>query len=710
MLIQMNIWNIVPVCVEVCLGGVAYSPLPRAILLTDKDVSFFLFTFTPVYPCRLCAHTAVRVNPDPMNLIRRIQNSFAAKLSFYVLLFTILIFLAIFFSFYLFASRTIREAAEDKAVNLLEITKLEIENVFTAVKTAPENLLWAVVEKGGNPDSLYGYTRQIIEHNPYVFGTAVAFEPYYFKDKGYYFSPYSFRDGEHIGTIQLGTEDYDYFSMDWYATPKKLGHSYWSEPYFDEGGGQMLMVTYSIPVREPDGTFIGIQTVDVSLGWLTDLINGLRPYPSAFTLLVSRDGTYIVHPNKDMILNMTIFSLADSLGGDPEMRLLGERMTAGETGMVEMKSTPFGGDAASFAFFTPLISSDWSLCMVIHKKDVFDELKKTNTRVIVLIIVGLLLLFVFCMAVVRKLTKPLSLFSVSARRIARGDFDAPLPDIRSRDEMGELHSSFRFMQEHLTGYIEQLKETTTTKERIESELRIARDIQMGMIPKIFPPFPDRDDVDLYAVLKPAKEVGGDLYDFFIDSGRLFFAIGDVSGKGVPASLFMAVTRSLFRSVAAFYGDPADILVSMNASISETNDSNMFVTLFIGILDLDNGNLRYCNAGHNPPVVIGSDKRVEFLKVLPNLPAGLFPDFPYTSQETVLERGATLFLYTDGLTEAENGSKELYGEQRLLNVLVRTADAGPKEIIETVITDIDRHVAGAEQSDDLTILTIKILMP
>jgi len=645
-----------------------------------------------------------------MNLIRRIQNSFAAKLSFYVLLFTILIFLAIFFSFYLFASRTIREAAEDKAVNLLEITKLEIENVFTAVKTAPENLLWAVVEKGGNPDSLYGYTRQIIEHNPYVFGTAVAFEPYYFKDKGYYFSPYSFRDGEHIGTIQLGTEDYDYFSMDWYATPKKLGHSYWSEPYFDEGGGQMLMVTYSIPVREPDGTFIGIQTVDVSLGWLTDLINGLRPYPSAFTLLVSRDGTYIVHPNKDMILNMTIFSLADSLGGDPEMRLLGERMTAGETGMVEMKSTPFGGDAASFAFFTPLISSDWSLCMVIHKKDVFDELKKTNTRVIVLIIVGLLLLFVFCMAVVRKLTKPLSLFSVSARRIARGDFDAPLPDIRSRDEMGELHSSFRFMQEHLTGYIEQLKETTTTKERIESELRIARDIQMGMIPKIFPPFPDRDDVDLYAVLKPAKEVGGDLYDFFIDSGRLFFAIGDVSGKGVPASLFMAVTRSLFRSVAAFYGDPADILVSMNASISETNDSNMFVTLFIGILDLDNGNLRYCNAGHNPPVVIGSDKRVEFLKVLPNLPAGLFPDFPYTSQETVLERGATLFLYTDGLTEAENGSKELYGEQRLLNVLVRTADAGPKEIIETVITDIDRHVAGAEQSDDLTILTIKILMP
>lgn len=161
-----------------------------------------------------------------MNLIQKIRSSFAIKLSFYVLLFTILIFLVTFFFFSFFTSHTIRNAAEDKATNLLEITNLEIENVFTAVKTAPENLLWAVVDKGIHPDSLYGYTHEIIKHNAYVSGTAVAFEPYYLNKDTYYFSPYSFRDGEKIGTMQLGTNDYDYFSMDWYITPKQLERPY----------------------------------------------------------------------------------------------------------------------------------------------------------------------------------------------------------------------------------------------------------------------------------------------------------------------------------------------------------------------------------------------------------------------------------------------------------------------------------------------------
>lgn len=640
-----------------------------------------------------------------MNIIRKIQRSFAAKLSFYILLFTILIFLATFFIFYMFASRSIREAASNRATNLLEIAKLQIENVFTAVRTVPENLLWAVVEqKDIKADSLYPYTRHILEHNPYIFGTATAFEPYHFKEKGYYFSPYSYRDGDSIGTKQLGTDDYDYHSWDWYATPKKLGHAYWSEPYFDDGGGQMLMITYSIPIREADGSFIGIQTVDVSLGWLTDLVNSLKPYPSAYTILLARDGTYIVHPNKENILTNTIFGMADSLENDC-LRELGERMIAGESGMMEMKNS-FGGKGDSFVFFTPLDSDKWSLGMVIRKDEVFRELNSTNWTVLTLVFAGLILLFIFSMIIIRQLTRPLSLFSKSAAEIATGNFNVPLPNIRSKDEMAELHHSFKDMQHHLTDYIEQLKKTTGAKERIESELRIARDIQMGMIPKTFPPFPERDDVDLYALLYPAKEVGGDLYDFFIDSGRLYFAIGDVSGKGVPASLFMAITRSLFRSVAAFYQDPAEILMSLNNSIAETNESNMFVTLFIGILELSTGELLYCNAGHNPPVLISLEAKPSFMGPVPNVPAGLFQEFIYKSQKLQLEKGTTIFLYTDGLTEAENSEEKLYGKEALLTVLEEAATLEPKEMTETVIAAVGLHVGEAEQSDDLTILTIK----
>ena len=635
----------------------------------------------------------------------RFRRSFAAKLSFYVLLFTIIIFLATFLFFYYFTSHTIRQATEDKASGQLNTARLQIENVFTNVSTVPDNILWAVVEKGVDPDSLYSLTRQIIEHNDHVFGTAVAFEPNYFPQKGYYFSPYSYRDSSRIGTLQLGTVEYDYFSMDWYRIPKQLNRPYWSEPYYDEGGGGMLMVTYSTPIHDVDRTFIGILTVDVSLGWLTDLLNSVRPYPSAYTILLGRDGTYIVHPDKGMILNETIFTVADRLG-DETLKQVGHRMINGEKGMCEVRNTSLDENINSYIFYTPLPMAEWSLAIVIRKNDVFRELNATNRVVILLLIAGLLLLFVFCMFIVRRLTLPLSRFAQSAREIAMGNFSAPLPDIGSTGEMGELYSSFHFMQEQLARHIEELQETTSAKERIESELRIARDIQMGMVPKIFPPFPDREDVDLYASLTPAKEVGGDFYDFFIDQGRLFFAIGDVSGKGIPASLFMAVTRSLFRSVAASYGDPKKIVESMNASMAETNESNMFVTLFVGILDLHTGDMAYCNAGHNPPVIISPQGGAVFMNVRPNIPAGLFDTFAYQPQTIRIGHGTTLFFYTDGLTEAEDKSKTLYGEKRLIDLLRDTSSMEPRQINDTILASVHAHVGPAEQSDDLTILVIK----
>lgn len=639
-----------------------------------------------------------------MNWIKKIQYSFSAKLSFCVLFCTITIFLVSFFFFYLFTSRTISEAANDKAKNLLEITQYKIENVFTTIKTVHNNIQWAVIDKGIEPDSLFALTRDVVKNNPYIFGCAVAFEPNYFKEKGYYFSPFSSRQGEKIETIQLGTETYDYFSMEWYEAPKRLNEPYWTDPYYDEGGGQMLMFTFSTPLYDRKGAFIGILTADVSLDWLTDLVNDVKPYKSSYSVLLGRSGVYIVHPRKEYIMNESVFTMADKLG-DSLLKDVGTRMIHGETSMAELKNTSNDDHVKSYIYYTPLPSNGWSLGMIIHKADVFEELYKTRTITAVLLVSGLIILFVLCMLIVNKLTKPLRDFSRSAREIAQGNFKAELPQITSKDEMNELRNSFLFMQKELANYINELQETTSRKERIESELRIASEIQMGMIPKIFPPFPERDDVDLYAVLRPAKEVGGDLYDFFIDRNKLYFAIGDVSGKGVPASLFMAVTRSLFRSVATLYEDPGQIVLSMNNSVSETNDANMFVTLFIGILDLSTGELSYCNAGHNPPVLIPEKGEPRFMSVKPNIPVGLFEGFCFQSETMTLSRDTTLFLYTDGLTEAENWKKELYHESRLLRQLSECASHSPRLLTDALIESVNRHVDGAEQSDDLTILAI-----
>ena len=242
-------------------------------------------------------------------------------------------------------------------------------------------------------------------------------------------------------------------------------------------------------------------------------------------------------------------------------------------------------------------------------------------------------------------------------------------------------------------------EVNEKKERMEHELQIGHDIQMSMIPKTFPPFPERKDIDMAAVLVPAKEVGGDLYDFYIREEKLYFCIGDVSGKGVPASLVMAVTRSLFRSVSSHESSPARIVTLINESLSDMNENNMFVTFFCGVIDMSTGHMRYCNAGHNPPLIFTN--KVAWLPVLPNLPLGVADDIPFQEQEVDLGYDDALFLYTDGVTEAENAAHEQFGEARMEAVLHTRRSA--LDHLNAVRESISAFVGDAAQSDDLTML-------
>ena len=250
-------------------------------------------------------------------------------------------------------------------------------------------------------------------------------------------------------------------------------------------------------------------------------------------------------------------------------------------------------------------------------------------------------------------------------------------------------------------------EITSEKQRLDTELSVAADIQLDMLPTRFPAFPNRSEFDLYAVMDPAKEVGGDFYDFFlIDKDHLCMVIADVSGKGIPASLVMAVTCRLFRSVASYLDKPEEIIASLNDSLADGNESNMFCTAFLGVLDLKTGHLRYCNAGHNAPLLIGTDGRVRPMNVVPNLPLGLFGGFPYEGQELQLDKQMMLYLFTDGVNEAENNQKELFGDLRLASLLRRHASQEPSDIIAATFDEVHAHAAGAEQSDDITVMCIK----
>jgi sigma-B regulation protein RsbU (phosphoserine phosphatase) len=292
-----------------------------------------------------------------------------------------------------------------------------------------------------------------------------------------------------------------------------------------------------------------------------------------------------------------------------------------------------------------------------------------------------------------------------AETIASGQFDTQLPNFERTDEIGQLSQSFGNMQQSLVRYIEELKDTTAQKASIESELNVANSIQMSMLPNVFP---DREGLDMYASMTPAKEVGGDLYGYLLKDDNLYFCLGDVSGKGVPASLFMAQVTRLFRTLANQQLSPSDICTHMNDALSgDENPTNMFVTLFVGMVDLTSGHLSFCNAGHNPPVIGGGEHHGDFLEMKPNFPIGVLPGLEFEGEEIESIKGRALFIYTDGLNEAENREHEQFGDERLVDILRNTHFDSARQVIETLAAEVEKHRDGADPNDDLTMMCLRI---
>ena len=633
------------------------------------------------------------------NSLLKIKHSISGRLSLRVLIATAIIFTLTCVVYNRMAADKVREEATKHAQSELANAIHQIDAVLNAVEIAVENTAWLVPNRLSTPDFMYDITTRLLQNNDFICGSAVAFEPDYYASKGHYYSPYSYKDSDgNILTKQLGSDTYDYHYMDWYQIPKLLNESYWSEPYFDDGGGNMMMTTYSKPLFDEYGNLYAVITADLSLEWLTDLVGDIHAFNNSYNLMVSRNASYIVHPNRDLILNETIFS--SSYGDEDEaLKKLQDDMVNCRAGEILRNKD----GEKRVIFYSPVETTCWSVAIVCPRSELYAGVKKMSNILIVLGLLSLLLMLVTSYTGIRAVVAPVEEFSEVAKKIADGEFSSKLPKINSQDELKDLHDSFEYMQHSLVQYIDELKSSTANKERIESELRIARKIQMGMIPK---DFPERNDIHLSASLIPAKEVGGDLYDFFIENNKLYFIIGDVSGKGIPASLVMAVTCRLFRSVASYHDKPEDIITSLNNSLSDNNDSNMFCTAFLGILDLSTGTLEYCNAGHNAPYLIGADGNVYAMEVEPNLAMGLLTGFQYQGQETVIDNNMMLYLYTDGVNEAENMKLEQFGNERLLKLLEQKAGCTTDEITGSTLEEVQSHADGANQSDDITVMCIK----
>lgn len=634
-----------------------------------------------------------------------IRKKLAVRMSLYILAGVFSIFILIITYNYQVSRKLILKETESNALNLSQSILHQVENMLLPAQKIPENLAHILENIPFSQAELENFLKIIVINNPDVFGSCIAFEPYAFDAGMENYAPYGYYSGDSVVMTNLAGNDYNYRQWPWYAIPKERGPG-WGEPYFDEGGGNIVMATYSVPFYgvPPSKEFKGVVTVDISLEKLRKMIGNIKIYNTGYSFLLSKEGVFMSHPDSLVVVKESVFSFSRK-HNLKDFEKIGRDMVDGKTGFMQYYSLLLKEDC--YLFHTSLTSNGWSLAMVIPEQEILADLYSLNRKILIIGTLGFFAIFIIIILISGSITRPVEKLAWAAHHIGDGNFDTQMPEINSKDEIGELAESFSLMQERLRKYILDLKTETAAREKIESELKIAHDIQQGIIPKIFPPFPHRNDIDIHAALIPAREVGGDLYDYFLlEEDLLAFVIGDVSGKGVPASLLMAITRTLFRSRTQKGMKVNEIIQAINADLCIENENSMFVTLFMGVLNLKTGLLEYCNAGHNYPYIIHKSGQTICLEQTHGTPVGLFEGQKYGIDSVIVNRNDCIVLYTDGVTEAMDRENNLFGEERL-KTLLESGEHGYQvsEVTIAIQDAVAKFTKGAEQSDDITILVM-----
>ena len=639
------------------------------------------------------------------------NHSFSGRITQQIVLLVLLLMTVISSLIILFTVKGMTVLTSIHYQDILENTSDKVKGMLNKVEVSAVNNIAEIQENLQSPDRVFNALENELRMNPHIIGYGVGFVPDYFPEKGRWFEPYvAMRDDGQIERLQIGSEAHDYHNTKWYRETLEKNEGRWSDPYYDEAGAKTILCTFSAPVVDSEGRTAGVFGADFPLQWLyqqlnqleemvnrENLLGTLKENERIYSFIIGRDGTYIAHPDRDRPLTGNYFDYVGTKLSE-EYRQIGEEMLSGKTG----NKTTFVDGIHSSVYYSPLSKAGWSMAFVVPTSALHRPGKMVATIIFTVMGIGLLLTFLISYLSIRKAARPLKDLAASAEEIARGNFNTPLPEIKQKDEVRLLKDSFEDMQHSLSSYIDKLTTATAQRASLEHELDIAYKIQMAMLPKSFPSI-QRNDIGIYGLLTPAKTVGGDMYDFAVRDEKLFFCIGDVSGKGIPSALWMAMTIAAFRTQIANENRPEKIVTTLNDALAERNELMMFATFFLGVLDLKTGELTYCNAGHEAPVLLSGDQP-EPLDIESNVPLGVIPEWAYKAQQRKLAPGTTLFLFTDGLTEAENKGHTQFGRDRMMEVL-KASSKDAKMLVETTADAVRDFVGEAEQSDDLTLFAI-----
>ena len=556
--------------------------------------------------------------------------------------------------FYYF-QKILADELEKRAETELTMKAMVVKSSLNLSENSLMGHLWEMERNIAQPDSMFGIMEGVLRSHPNLVGCWIAFVPDCYPDKGRLFEPYSYWDHGTIRRQIIGPE-HDYSQSHAYKKVVSEDASLWVDPYYDNFSG-LNMVSYAVPIHDKKKDVVAVFGLDISTKWLGDTLNYRHIYESSIDLLLTREGKLVAGPKPAQAKANDVKHIVDILKDNSVAK------HDSKNGRCKVATFKDPDDKEKgYVYFTSFKGKpDWQIAVVCYDREVFGSLRRMHLTILLTSLAGIILL--------------------------------------------------GFIISYFIKNNKKLENTKKEKERIDSELRVASHIQMQMLPK--QKGAERDDIEVYGSLVPAREVGGDLFDYFVRDEKLFFCIGDVSGKGVPSAMLMAVTHTWFRATATHHSNPVHIMRAINEASCEGNESNMFVTLFIGILDLPTGRLCYCNAGHDAPVIIRGEslelrgeRSATALEVKPNLPVGIFTDFNYELQETTMEKGSMFFLYTDGLTEAMNKDRKQFGITRVMELLGHTTESSPEQLLDEMTQEVKTFTNGTEQSDDLTMLALR----
>jgi len=617
------------------------------------------------------------------------QRGISFRLNSHVTAFAILIISAIVFLNYHYSTKILVEKIEEGAINQSNLVISKISRITVGTEEIAKNVSYQALYYFQHND-LEVFLNQVLTSNTILESINVEFT----EDQ-----PLTFTACNSTGRCSNRCNSDNTIFSD--SSPLEQGT--WSKPFYCMNDTTHLLVTYRVPVFHPESKkIVGLVYCEISLRKMKEMLSKIKIGEKGYAFLINQEGNFITHPNENWILSKNIYKNppVNFYSDLTEIELKIKRgMTVTGHGISEYLNFQ-----KAWYYFAPLPNSIWSVIIVIPDKELFQKMDIIFKEIIFISGLGILLLFIMNMLIFKRILTPLAEITTAIHRFSNSSGE----ENKSKDEIKLLENSLENWQTKYGNLIKQQTHTAKEKLKFTKDLKSAREIQMSIIPSGKPIFNDHPEIDLSAILLPAETVGGDLYDyFFIDRHHLLVAIGDVSGKGISASLFMAIASTLIKTNSKIIS-AKDLVSKVNSELSERNSHQNFITLFIGILDVRSGILDYCNAAHNFPYILHADGSIHAFSKSHGLPLGIYKDKTYKNSKIDMKHGDVLLLYTDGVINAMDLNKQHYGLERLENNLKNMIDVSAEEIVTKLVKSLSIYEGGNSQADDISILAVKYL--